>query len=433
MGISMTYEEARKYIVDVGKTGSRLGLSRMRELLGRLGNPQDRLPVIHIAGTNGKGSVAAFISSILAAAGYRVGRYVSPVVFQYEECIQYEDSSGRFLIDRELLANVVEETVRGAEKMQGDGWESPTVFEVETAMSFLAFLHWHCDVVILETGLGGKEDATNVMKTVAASVITPISMDHREFLGDSITAIAAQKAGIIKRGCPVIALQEEQEAMDVIRSTSKELGAPLYEVLQQDLSFVQVDIRGSRFRYRSGEYDIAMPGIYQIGNACLALETCLCLRDVFPVREDYLSQGLANARWPGRFQVISEEPLIILDGAHNPAGAIALRESCEQLLGGRVLHGIMGVFRDKEYVRMVELLTPVFQDVLTITPSNQRGLSGEVLAAKWREHGCREATVADSVEQALSTAKKKCQPGEGIIIFGSLSFFGELGRIQGKD
>ena len=424
----MTYEEARQYIKEAGSSGMMPGLVRMRALLRHLGDPQDQLQFIHIAGTNGKGSTAAYISSILVTSGHLVGRFVSPVVFEYEECIQYEDQGGTHHISRELLAQVVTETAAAVDQMRQEGEEVPTVFEIETAMAFLAFVHWNCDIVVLEAGLGGKEDATNVISHVVASVITPVSMDHQAVLGSTIQEIAAAKAGIIRENGVVITLQENPEALAVIREEAKSKKAALYEVKKTDIRVLTADLEGSVFTYGHERYQTFMAGLYQPENAALAIETCCHLPELFYLTGVELILGIRWAAWRGRFEMISTTPRIIIDGAHNPAGAEALRKTAEQLLSGRRLHGIMGVFRDKDYEAMVETLAPLFDDVVTITPPGDRGLDKEILADVWRKRGCRKVSSANTVMDGMSKVMEGCREEDAILIFGSLSFFKELDR-----
>lgn len=441
----MNYEDARKYLAGQSKSGMNLGLGRMKELCRRLGNPEKKLSFIHIAGTNGKGSTAAFLSSMLAVHGLVVGRYVSPVVFRYEECIQYEDIKGIHFIEKELLAEIVTKTAVAVEEMQREEMESPTIFEIETAMSFLAFEHWQCSVVVLEVGLGGREDATNVVENVAAFVITPIGMDHMTFLGNTIEKIAAEKAGIIKDNGLVITNQPEKKALSVIREETKERHAALYTVSKEDITVLSAGLGGTVFSYKGKNYRIDMPGMYQVENAALALEVCDHLSEnpqrftgeKISLTTEEKMVGLRNTFWGGRFEVISSEPLIILDGAHNPAGAKALADSIEELLPGRKLHGIMGVFADKDYESIVEILFPYFSDIVTITPSSPRGLAKEELAKVWRkcvqraeETGkscfCREIQMADSPMEGLKKILSFYKEGDAVILFGSLSFFKEL-------
>ncbi|MCH5264357.1 MAG: bifunctional folylpolyglutamate synthase/dihydrofolate synthase [Lachnospiraceae bacterium] len=422
----MNYEEARQYIENASHSGISLGLSRMRELCRLLGNPEKKLRFIHIAGTNGKGSTAAFISSILAVNGHLTGRYVSPVVFQYEECIQYQEPKGIHYIDRELFARVVTETAEAVQAMKDDGWEEPTVFEIETAMAFLAFVHWQCSVVVLEVGLGGREDATNVIGEVLASVITPVSRDHMAMLGDTIEEIAAEKAGIIREQGRVITCQEKEEALSVIAGEAEKKKALLTVVHREAVQVLSADLEGTVFTYQGENFRIGMPGKYQVENAVLALETCRHLPEPFTFNTEQLMLGLGIASWRGRFEVVCTRPLIILDGAHNPAGAEALAESIRTLLSGRKLHGVMGVFADKEYETMVGTLAPLFEDVVTITPPGGRGLDRETLASVWKNQGCSLVTTGETVMGALKEAMNRCGEEDAILLFGSLSFFREL-------
>lgn len=422
----MNYEEAMSYIQGVQKSGVRLGLVRMEELCRRLKNPEKELTFIHVAGTNGKGSTAVYISSILAVNGYMTGRYVSPTVFCYEECIQYEDPKGVHYIDKELLAEVVGETAEAAEAMVQDGWEAPTVFEIETAMAFLAFVRWQCKIVVLETGMGGREDATNVVENVIASVITPISRDHMPVLGDTPEEIAAEKAGIIKPGGTVITYQPEDAACEVIRQEAKKQGALVTEVKEKDMRCISASLEGSTFSYRDENYRTVMPGIYQIANACLAIEACKHLPKPFMLNEEQIMLGVRMAEWRGRFEVICTSPLIIIDGAHNLSGAQALLASVRELLPDCTLHGIMGVYRDKEYGAMVETLSPAFADVVTITAPGERGLDCKILAEEWERNGCPVVSTAEGVSSALKEAISRCKEGDAILIFGTLSVFKDL-------
>lgn len=422
----MTYDEAMTYIQKAGSAGIQLGLARMRELCRLLGDPQNKLSFIHIAGTNGKGSTAAYISSILGVNGYLVGRYVSPVVFQYEECIQYEDIEGVHCIDRELLAELITETAAAVEEMSKAGYEKPTVFEIETAVSFLAFARWQCSVVVLEVGMGGREDATNVIEHVLASVITPISRDHMSVLGDTLAEIAREKAGIIRKNGRVISYQKESEAAGIIAKVCREREAVLTEVQKADMELISMDLRGIVFSYKGDNYRTKMAGVYQMENACLAIETCLRLADRFPMEAERLIVGVREAYWRGRFEVVCPDPLILVDGAHNESGARALAESVRKLLPGCHIHGIMGVFRDKEYEKIVQILHPVIQDIVVVTAPGPRGLPATELAQVWEKYDVGEAGIADSVADGLKMAIGRCKEGDAILLFGSLSLLGQL-------
>ena len=422
----MNYDEAMAYLENASTTGVRLGLSRMKELCKRLGNPQDKLSFIHIAGTNGKGSTAAYISSILGVNGYLTGRFVSPVVFRYEESIQYEDMEGIHYIERELLAELISEVAEAAETMAADGMERPTVFELETAISFLAFVRWQCSVVVLEVGMGGREDATNVVENVLASVITPIGKDHIHLLGDTLAEISREKAGIIRERGRVISFQTESEAAGVIAEACEEKQAKLTVVRKEDMELLSMNLRGCVFSYQGENYRTVMTGAYQMRNACLALETCACLREQFPLDEEQRILGIREAYWRGRFEVVCEKPLILVDGAHNESGAKALAESIQMLLPGQRIHGVMGVFRDKDYEKIVEIMKPVLQDVVTVKAPGSRGLSAEELAQVWEDCGCQMVVSARSVQEGLKKALACCENEDAVVLFGSLSLLGQL-------
>ena len=422
----MNYDEAMAYIQSASATGIRLGLSRMRELCRRLGNPQNKLSFIHIAGTNGKGSTAAYISSILGVNGYLTGRFVSPVVFRYEECIQYEDMEGIHFIEKELLAELISEVAEAAETMAAEGWERPTVFELETAVSFLAFVHWQCSVVVLEVGMGGREDATNVVEHVLASVLTPIGKDHMHLLGDTLEEIAREKAGIIRERGKVISFQTESEAAEVIAEICEEKRAELTVVRGEDMKLLSMDLRGCVFSYQGEHYRTRMTGTYQMQNACLALAVCDCLREQFPLDVERRILGIRETYWRGRLEVVCENPLILVDGSHNESGARALAESIGMLLPERRIHGIMGVFRDKDYGKIVEIMNPVVQDVVTVKAPGPRGLAAEELAQTWENVGCPMVETAQSVQEGLKKALTRCDGEDAVVLFGSLSLLGQL-------
>ncbi len=422
----MNYEEAMAYIQRSGVSGIRLGLSRMRELCRQLGDPQERLSFIHIAGTNGKGSTAAYISSILGVNGYLVGRYVSPVVFRYEECIQYEDMEGIHCIGKELLAELITEAAGAAEAMAAEGMERPTTFELETVVSFLAFVRWQCSVVVLEVGMGGREDATNVVSKVLASVITPVGKDHMPILGDTLTEIAYEKAGIIKEKGTVVSYQTEREAAGVITEVCEEKQAVLSVIRIEDMALRSMDLTGCVFSYRGENYRTRMTGVYQMVNACLAIETCHCLKNYFPLETEQVILGIREAYWRGRFEVVCPEPLILVDGAHNESGAAALAESVKMLLPERHIHGVMGVFRDKDYQKIVKIMQPVVADMVTVKAPGARGLPADELAQVWTDGGCDRVQTAGSVMEGLKLAMVQCNSGDAILLFGSLSLLGQL-------
>ena len=409
----MNYTEARVYLDEVSKYGSVLGLESMRELLDRLGNPQNELKFIHISGTNGKGSVLAYLSTILTGAGYRTGRYISPTLFSYRERIQVD----QVYIEKESLARHVTAIAAAAEDMQKAGLPSPTVFEVETALAFLYFKEKHCDIVTLEVGCGGLLDATNVITTTLLEVIASISMDHMDVLGDTLAKIAEQKAGIIKPNTLVVSAHQEPEAAQVIEETCQ----------RQHSGLQVVDADMQTFSYKNWEdMTIALAGSYQIKNAALALEGVEALRKLgFQITDHQVRDGLLRTAWRGRFTTLRHDPVVIIDGAHNPGAARELKQSLELYFPGKKLYFVMGMFKDKDYDQVIGMTAPLAQHIITVeTPNNPRALPAEELAAAVAKvNPSVEAadSIAQAVEKALAMAKKE----DAIIIFGSLSFLGE--------
>lgn len=408
---------------EVSKYGSVLGLESMRELLRRLGDPQNELKFIHISGTNGKGSVLAYLSTILSGAGYRTGRYISPTLFSYRERIQVD---GEY-IEKESLACHVTAIAAAAEDMQKAGLPSPTVFEIETALAFLYFKEKRCDIVTLEVGCGGLLDATNVITTTLMEVIASISMDHTDLLGDTLAKIAAQKAGIIKPDTMVVSAQQKSEAAQVIEDTCKEQHCTLQMVDESKISNVHYGAEGQTFSYKEWEnVAISLAGSYQIKNAALALEGVEALRKLgYALSDQQVREGLLHTAWRGRFTTLRRDPTVIIDGAHNPAAALELKESLERYFPGKTLYFVMGMFKDKDYAQVIDLTAPLARHIITVeTPGNPRAMPARELAeavgkvnpsVEWAD------SVAHGVEKALAMAGKE----DAVIVFGSLSFLGE--------
>lgn len=419
----MNYKEARVYLDEVSKYGSVLGLESIRELLRRLGDPQNELKFIHISGTNGKVSVLAYLSTILSGAGYRTGRYISPTLFSYRERIQVD---GEY-IEKESIACHVTAIAAAAEDMQKAGLPSPTVFEIETALAFLYFKEKRCDIVTLEVGCGGLLDATNVITTTLMEVIASISMDHTDLLGDTLAKIAAQKAGIIKPDTMVVSAQQKSEAAQVIEDTCKEQHCTLQMVDESKISNVHYGAEGQTFSYKTWEnVAISLAGSYQIKNAALALEGVAALRKLgYALSDQQVREGLLHTAWRGRFTTLRRDPTVIIDGAHNPAAALELKESLERYFPGKTLYFVMGMFKDKDYAQVIDLTAPLARHIITVeTPGNPRAMPARELAeavgkvnpsVEWAD------SVAHGVEKALAMAGKE----DAVIVFGSLSFLGE--------
>ncbi|MCI8551033.1 MAG: bifunctional folylpolyglutamate synthase/dihydrofolate synthase [Lachnospiraceae bacterium] len=428
----MNFTEATDYIHEITQTKKiSLGLSTMKELLCRLGNPQDSLSFIHIAGTNGKGSTLAFIASVCAAAGYRVGRYNSPSVFSYCEKIQVNGIP----ISEEDAARLITRVRKSGEEMEGEGLSHPTAFEMETAVSFLYFKEKGCDLVALETGMGGEGDATNVVTTTVCSVIASISMDHMQFLGNTLEEIARVKGGIIKEGRPTVLCGQGETVTEVIKEICMEKHSPLCVSCPGEAKVLETGMEGTVFHYgRFREIKIPLAGKYQIINACTALEVVEILRDLgYDIEENVVYEGMASVKWPGRFEKLLDKPVFVIDGAHNPEAAKRLRDSLELYFTNKRMIYIMGILADKDYRKIVELTAPLAQWIYTVTPENPRALSGEKLSACIDGQAGRigfKGTVEakESVSEAVREALVRAGEDGVIVAFGSLSYLGGLSK-----
>lgn len=427
----MNYREATEYIEELQQYGSVLGLDTMRELCERLGNPQDQLRFVHIAGTNGKGSVLAYLSTILKEAGYRVGRYLSPTITDYRERFQVDGK----MITQSGLCKYLSEVKDAAEAMAAEGKPHPTPFEVETAVAFLFFLDRKCDIVVLETGLGGSLDATNVVRTTVAAVFTQISRDHMGILGSSLHEIALAKAGIMKEKCYVVTAKQDPEAAKILRQAALLKKCRLYTADAERAKQVFYGVTKQRFSY--GGYrnlEISLLGRFQIENAVLAVETIQILTKAgFPVAEEALRRGLIQTSWPGRFSVLSKKPLFIADGAHNEDASRRLAESIQFYFADKKLIFLLGVLKDKEYEKIIDNTCYMAEHIITLTPPiRERALPAYELAQAVRER-CADSrvTAADSVQEAVEIAHLLAgQEKDAVIVaFGSLSYLGELMEI----
>lgn len=430
----MTYKEARVYLDEVSKYGSVLGLDTICSLLCELGNPQDELRFIHIAGTNGKGSVLAYTSTILSEAGLKTGRYVSPTVMSYLERIQVD---GQW-ISEEIFAELVEKVQKAVARMEADGKGSPTVFEIETAIAFLYFQKMKCDVVVLETGLGGNLDATNVVEHTVIAVFTTISRDHMGFLGETLSEIAENKVGIIKQGCVVVSAPQKPEVREVLERKAKEYGCPFVYARPEKAVVLEEDYKGQIFSYQGMDaIRIGLAGRHQIVNAVTAWEVVHAWNSMAMekekshdvVSEQVLRSGFEKTKWVGRFTCISENPVFIVDGAHNEDAAKRLRESVEAYFPGKKLTCIMGVFKDKEYEKIVKLMLPCVKKVYTVNlPDANRTLDAELLAKTLAEASGNslEVHAVGEIEQAVYAALQEAETDEVILAFGSLSYLGKV-------
>ena len=423
----MDYQQSRAYIKDAEQyAGGALDLTNIKELMKRLGNPQDQLKYIHVAGTNGKGSVIAYLYTTLMKAGYHVGRYISPSVYSYREKIETEGKP----ISREKFAEQTTRVAAVIEEMTAEGLAHPSPFEIETAVAFLFFAEEKCDPVILEVGMGGITDATNLITTTELAVLVPISMDHQSFLGNTISEIAEKKAGIIKPGSSVVTIGQETEALEVIKKTGAEAGADVCVADVSEAEVLEADFTGQRFCYKGEEYTLSLAGSYQTENAVLALEALRILDERgYHTTLEQRKEGLWATHWNGRLTIIHKDPLFIVDGAHNPAAADMLEDSVRKYFKDRRLFFIMGVFKDKDYPYIIRKLCPYAEQILAIeTPDNPRALPAEELAKAIRPYNANvraEKNIPRAVEELFEMAGKD----DVILSFGSLSFIGEITRI----
>lgn len=440
----LTYQEARNFIEQTTRFGSVLGLANMRALMEELGNPQEDIPTIHIAGTNGKGSVGAYLASILREAGYKVGRYCSPAVFSPLECWQYD---GRHITEEEY-ANYLSQVKDACDIVVKKGIQ-PTVFEVETALAFVYFKAMQVDFLLLETGLGGETDATNIIEHPLACVFTTISRDHMQFLGETLTEIATAKAGIIKKGALVFSASQEAEVEDVLKKRYLEVNENAQR--NDEITFVdsnQLELVSQApgkmcFSYKEKEFTTRIAGLYQMKNIALVIEI---VRKIFfklpemsgiqtlysnaivnvDTQERIIKYGIENTSWSGRFEVIDDNPLFIIDGAHNEDAVKQLAQTVENCFTNQPIDFIIGILADKEHEKMLEVMMPFANRVFTVTPPNTRGLDAEILAEEVRllhqdVIGCK--SIKEAINKALTHSKETNCP---ILAFGSLSYLGTL-------
>ncbi len=431
----MTYREAREFIDNSGRYGSKLGLTAITELMKRLGNPQEKLKIIHVAGTNGKGSTTAMLAAILTAEGYLVGRYISPAVFSYRERIQI----GTEAIAEQAVGDTMEAIKPVCEAMVKDGFGHPTTFELETAMAFLYFAREQVDFAVIEVGLGGRLDATNVIRHPVLSVITSVSMDHMQYLGDTLEKITREKAGIIKKGAPVVTGNRDPRVIGVIRQVCHERGVRLIEAAgdifvseaasgtASALSNIRLSPEGSKFSYEGQEYEFQLSGEHQIANAVLAIQAAKTLRELgYAVKESSIINGLKQARWGGRLEILARKPYFIIDGAHNEDAALQLRKVLLDLYQDTRKIFILGVLADKDYEKILKITAPLAGVIITVTPDNSRALASSLLAREAGAYTDARIIDAGSIENAVKAAYEQARPEDMILAFGSLSYLGAL-------
>ena len=415
----MNYSEALSYIHSVCWKGSVPGLSRTRELLGKLGNPEQSLKFIHIAGTNGKGSTAAMLASILEEAGYTVGLYTSPFINRFNERMQVNHTC----IGDEELAELTDYVRPYADSMA----DSPTEFELITAIAMEFFKRKHCDIVVLEVGMGGALDSTNVIDTPEVAVIAAMGFDHTRELGSTMTEIASAKAGIIKPHGDVVIYGQNPEAEAVFERVAAEQHSTLSRPDYSQLIPGDFSLEGQSFSYGTWK-DLRIPlvGAYQLNNAAVVLTAVEVLRRKgWSISDDAVREGLAHTRWPARFEVLHRDPVFIVDGGHNPHGIQATAESLQRIFPGQKFVFVTGVLADKDVEHILGLIVPMARRFYTVTPPNPRAMQADVLAQRIQAMGA-DAIPCNSIPQAVASAMDFAGPDGVVCALGSLYMSGDV-------
>ena len=416
----MNLEEALQYIHGVSWLGTIPGLERELELLNRIGNPHRGMKYIHVAGTNGKGSTAAMLQNILTHAGYRTGLYTSPYIIRFNERIQIDGEQ----ISDEDICRLAEYIKPHAEAMA----DHPSEFEIVTAMGFEYFKRHNCDIVVLEVGMGGEWDATNVIENNEAAVIVNIGLDHTEVLGDTLEKIAQTKSGVVKRGCPCVIYRQTPSVEGVFEAVCRSMDAPFIPADFESLRPIEASLEGQRFDW-SDLKNLRLPllGQHQLYNACNVLTAIQVLKSRgFNIPESAIREGLATVSWPGRFQVMGKNPLFIIDGGHNPQCLEALEDAISTYLPGKKIVFLNGCMADKDYGDMFRRLKPFALEFVTVTPKNPRALSAQALSEYIHNQLNMPSTPCATVAEGVGMAIQKAGE-EGIVCAcGSLYMIGEI-------
>lgn len=418
----MSYKDSLQRVNSLLKFGIQPGLERIRELLARLGDPQKRLQFVHVAGTNGKGSVCAMLSCILRQAGHKTGMFTSPYVIDFRERMQINGK----MITRDELEQQIGIVMDTVDKMEAEGL-TVTEFEAVTAIALHWFAEKKCDVVVLEVGLGGRFDATNIITTPLASVICSISLDHTAILGDTIEKITFEKCGIIKPGGITVTYPaQSEEALQVILRRAAEENNTLIMGNLNAVELIHEDIFGTSLCYGNLNIHIPLTGRHQVANAVTVIETAKALQGRgIAIRDEHIIAGIACAGIPARMEILCHEPLVILDGAHNADGSAVLAQSLRDYLPGRKIIAVMGMMADKDYSAAAAAICPLCQTVITVTPSNPRALSAHELAAVAQAY-CNDVTQAPTLKKALNMALDQTGRTDVLLICGSLYLAGDM-------
>ncbi|EHJ00209.1 FolC bifunctional protein [Clostridium sp. DL-VIII] len=429
--MSMTYDEAMNYISSVGKFGSNYGLERTFRILELLGNPHEKLKMIHIAGTNGKGSTTAMITKILRGYGYKVGMYTSPYLEEFEERIQINGEN----IEKDKLVSLLEQVKIVIKKVIEEGFEHPTEFEIITALMFLHFYNEKVDYAVIEVGLGGRLDSTNVI-TPKVSVIASISLDHINILGDSLKDIAGEKAGIIKEKVPVVLYPQEKDAEEVVLKAAKEKNSKVYLLKKEDCRLIDINndklYQNVEVKSIKNTYNIKLPllGEHQILNLSVALNTIETLfeKENIIINRELIEKSLEDVKWIGRLEVLRKKPTVVIDGAHNIDGIRALRKNVEKYFKYKKLYLLLGILADKQVKEMVKEITPIAEKVYALTPHSDRAELCEDLKKEILEYNSNTVAL-ENYEEAFESALKEAEEDDLILVSGSLYMIGDMRKI----
>lgn len=428
----MKYEEAMKYITEVGNFGSNYGLERTYKLLEHLGNPERDLKLIHIAGTNGKGSTTSMITEILMGEGYKVGMYTSPFIEEFEERIQINRNN----IPKEGLAILMDEIKVAVDKVIEAGYNHPTEFEIITVLMLLYFKKENIDFGVIEVGLGGTLDSTNVIKPII-QVITSISFDHTNLLGNTLEKIAREKAGIIKRGIPTVIYPQQEEVLKVIKNKCFEMDSELYIANNENLKFkniVNLDKPYQLLKYNN-EIDILLPllGEHQIINLSVAMQAIEVLnnKNIIDISIANIVKSIKNVSWKGRLEVLSNNPYVVIDGAHNIQGIKTLSRNIKKYFKYENLYLILGILADKDVEEMIKIITPMAKKVYSVTPNSIRGELAESLKDEVSKFN-KNCKAFDKYEEAYLEALNDASEKDLILASGSLYMIGDMRKIIRK-
>jgi dihydrofolate synthase/folylpolyglutamate synthase len=424
----MNYDEAMSYITNTGKFGINPGLSRTERILDLLNNPHKKLKCIHIAGTNGKGSTTAMLSKILIEAGYKVGMYVSPYLEEFEERIQIDGEN----ISKDMLSKIVTKVSEVVECVIAEGYDHPTEFEIITCAMFLYFYESNVDYAVIEVGLGGRLDSTNVI-TPILSIITSISYDHMHILGDTLAKIAYEKAGIIKDGIPLVLYPQKEESLEVIKKVAAEKKSPIIEVYLDSASFIEQKDYSQVLKVRTNkkEYDIGLNllGLHQLLNCSVVIHAVEALIEQgIKIHEEHIISALKKVIWAGRMEVMNQYPLVLIDGAHNIDGITKLSESIDTYFKYKNLYLILGILADKQVDDMVKIIGSKAKKVFTVTPHSERAEGAAELKTVVEALGISCESYEDYSE-AYKEALSKCDEDDLLLISGSLYMIGDMRKI----